>query len=185
MLSGIMPNVLYPTGAFPTLSTLDNQIFTFGTDANGYPIAPMGKTGIFSDLSAIPSCPWRQGIDYLNEGTQIRIPNNGTYSGTLYWRGITPPPDITAVTQPVLFPEASRELIVLDAVRQFSTEYDRDPSLAANMQSEWVGNPQLNLIGAWPSWCLVWKTQFQAGGAIGSFTGLDLAVLGQSSFGTV
>jgi len=172
MLSGIAPHVLYPTGTLPTLTTVDTKVFTFGTDANGYPIAPMGKTGIYSDLSAVPNCPWREGFDYLNEGIQIRIPNNGTYGGTLYWRGITPPPDITASTQPVLFPEASRELIVIDAVRQFAMEFNRNPDLAGNMLGEW------NL--AWPQWCLVWKTQFRSGGALGAWTGFQLAIAGSS-----
>lgn len=188
MLAGIAPNTLYPKvgyGNYPTLSTTDNQVFTFGTDPNGYPIAPMGKTGIYPSLSAIPDSPWREGYDYLNEGTQIRIPNNTSYAGTLYWRGITPPPDITASTQPVLFPEAARELIVIDAVRQFASEYDRNAGLVELMQTEWFGNPALNLVGAWQAWTLVWKTQFRNGGALGAWTGLNLAVVGQPSFVTV
>jgi hypothetical protein len=168
LLAAIAPNTLYPTGAFPTLSTVDNKVFTFGSDANGYPIAPMGKTGIYPSLTAIPDAPWREGYDYMNEGTQIRIPNNNTYAGTLYWRGIVPPGDITDVLQPVLFPEAARELIVLDAVRQFAMEYDRNPGLAQNMAGEWSV--------AWPTWCLVWRTQFRNGGALGSWTGLGLAM---------
>lgn len=175
LLSGIAPHVLYPTGAIPTMSTVDNQVFTFGTDANGFPIAPMGKTGIYPSLTAIPDYPWQQGYDYLNEGTQIRIPNNGTYAGTLYWRGIVPPGDLTADLQPVLFPEASRELIVLDAVRQFAMEYDRNAALATNMAAEWSA--------AWPTWCLVWRTQFRGGGALGTYTGLQLAMLGRGSYG--
>lgn len=180
MLSAIAPWTLYPKGALPTLSTIDNQVFTFGADSNGYPISPMGKTGIYTQLSSVPDWPWREGVDYLNEGTQIRIPNNGTYAGTLYWRGITPPPDISASSQPVLYPEAARELIVIDAVRQFAMEFDRNPNLAVNMTLEWDGDKLR--VGAWPSWALVWKTAFKAGGALGSYTGLDAAVAGQSSF---
>lgn len=154
----------------PTLSTTDNQVFTFGTDANGYPIAPIGKTGIYPTLSAIPDWPWREGYDYLNEGTQIRIPNNRSYTGTLYWRGITNPPDIDATHQPSLNPEASRELIVIDAVRQFALEFTRNLNLAAAMLAEWQD--------AWPTWCLAWKTQFRHGGALGGISGRDLALTG-------
>lgn len=168
LLAAIAPHTLYPTGAFPALTTVDNQIFTFGPDANGYPIAPMGKAGIYPSLTAIPDAPWIEGYDYLNEGTQIRIPNNNTYFGTLYWRGIVSPGDITDVLQPVLFPEAARELIVIDAVRQFAMEYDRNPGLAQNMASEWAV--------AWPTWCMVWRTQFRSGGALGTWTGLQLAM---------
>lgn len=168
MLSAVAPYSLYPKGAIPTLTTTDNKVFTFGTDSNGYPIAPMGKAGIYPSLGAIPGCPWIEGCDYLNEGTQIRIPNNRTYFGTLYWYGITPPADITADSQPSLFPEASRELIVIDAVRQFATEYVRNNELADRMEREW------NL--AWPQWCLMWKTNFRSGGALQSWTGRDLAL---------
>ena len=169
MLSGIMPQVLYPS-AIPTLTTADGgYTFTFGTDANGYNIAPMGKAGIYDNLASIPYFPWVDGVQYLDEGTRIRIPNNGTYSGTLWWRGITPPADIDATHQPALFPEASRELIVMDAVRQFAGEPGGDPATQQTMQGEWEK--------AWPQWCLVWRTQFRHGGALGTgFTGFQLAL---------
>lgn len=170
-LAGVAPQSLYPKVSYanmPQLTTTDSQVFTFGTDANGYPISPFGKTWIGPSLSGLLDNPWVEGYDYLNEGTQIRIPDNRTYSGPLYWYGIKNPPDITATTQPSLFPEASRELIVIDAVRQFATEYDRNESLASVMASEWND--------AWPSWCLAWKTNFRQGGALGAWTGRDLAL---------
>lgn len=183
MLSAVAPQSLYPKvayGSMPTLTTTDRQVFTFGNDSNGYPIAPMGKTGIYPSLSAIPDAPWREGIDYLNEGTQIRIPNNRSYGGTLYWRGITPPPNIDATHQPSLFPEASRELIVMDAVRQFASEYARNPDVVTMMANEWDGDGIRP--GAWATWCLVWKTQFRQGGALGAYTGRDLALSSQWNY---
>jgi hypothetical protein len=173
-IMAVCPRVLYPKvayGSLPTLTTTDNQVFTFGTDANLYPIFPGGKGGIYPSLTSIPDQPWREGRDYISEGTQIRIPNNGTYGGALYWYGVTNPADISATTQPALFPEASRELIVIEAVRQFAQEGLRNAALVDEMTNEWNE--------AWPTWCLVWRTQFRGGGALG-FTGLQLA-LGASS----
>lgn len=175
-IAAIAPNVLYPTAdasSYPTLTTTDNQRFTFGTDADGNKIAPIGKTSIYTSLANIPDFPWIEGVDYLNEGTQIRIPNNGSYTGTLYWRGITTPLDITATNQPALFPPSSRELIVVDAVRQFAMEGVRNPVLAAEMAAEYDR--------LWRKWCLTWRTAFKRGGGLvyGAATGLQLALAGQ------
>jgi len=79
----------------------------------------MGKGGIYQNLNDIPDFPLMPGRDYMVEGTQIRAPNNGTLPGTLYWYGIAQPDNITAISQPALMPEASRELIAVEAVRQF------------------------------------------------------------------
>lgn len=182
LMMGVVPYSLYPKvayGSLPTLTTTDNQVFTFGTDAAGYPIFPMGKGGIYTSLSDIPSNPWRPGIDYMLEGTQIRIPNNNTYSGTLYWYGIGQPPAITAVVQPSLFPEASRELIAIEAVRQYAKEFARSGPLADAMETEWNGNG--NRVGLWPTWTLAWKTNFKQGGAMQWWTGLNMAIAGQPS----
>lgn len=176
-IMAVCPQSLYPKvsyAAMPTLTTTDNQVFTFGTDSNGYPISPMGKTWIGPSLSGLLDTPWIQGRDYLNEGTQIRIPDNRTFSGTLYWYGVKNPPDITASTQPSIFPEAARELIVIDAVRQFATEYVRNPELAQAMAGEWSD--------AWPSWCLAWKTNMRQGGAYGGLTGRNFALGSQWNY---
>lgn len=176
-IAAIAPQALYPKvgyAAMPTLSTTDNQVFTFGLDANGNPITPLGKTGIYPNLGCIPGSPWREGFDYLNEGTQIRIPNDGTYAGTLYWRGITPPPSISATSQPVLQPVNARRLIVVKAVMRFASEYARNDALAARMSAEFDET--------FPRWCLTLKTQFAQGGALGNWTGLAIASFSQPSF---
>lgn len=166
------PQSLYPKvayGSLPTLTTTDNQVFTFGSDANLYPNFPMGQTGIYPSLEAIPTMPWVEGRDYISEGNAIRIPNNGTYSGTLYVYGVFQPADINATDQPAIIPEAARELIVIEAVRLFSQEGLRNAALSDEMSNEWERR--------WPIWCQVWKTQFRSGGAL-SFTGRILATLG-------
>jgi hypothetical protein len=154
----------------PTLTTSDNKIFTFGTDANGNALFPMGKTMIYPSLQSIPDYPWREGYDYIQEGTQIRIPNNGTYAGTLYWRGIAPVADISASNQPALLPVNARLLIVYKAVWDYAESGNRNEPLAAKYKAKYNER--------FPEWMLVWKTQFQNGGALETLTGRDLAILG-------
>lgn len=179
-IAAIAPNVLYPTvtyASIPTLSTSDGgKTFTFGTDANGYAITPLGKATIYTSLNDIPTNPWKEGRDYIAlGGTAIQIPNNNTYSGTLYWRGISPPADIDATHQPSLFPEASRELIAIRAVYNFAGEGNRAPDLIATMATRY-GEPLGPNAGAFARWCAAWKTQFQSGGALQSVSGLAVAV---------
>ena len=50
-----VPESLYQKvayGSIPTLTTTDNQVFTFGTDVNGDPLFPIGKVGIYPSLAA-------------------------------------------------------------------------------------------------------------------------------------
>lgn len=154
------PWTLY--GAPTAMTTADGGFtYQFGTDSNGYPVTPIGKCRIYTSLTAIPQYPWQEGYDYLNEGEQIRIPNNRTYTGTLYYRGINQPADIDATHQPALLPEASRELIVIEAVRDFASQGSRLPQLAVDKQAEYDRE--------FARWMLVWKTQFSSGGALAAF----------------
>jgi hypothetical protein len=157
------PNVLF--GAPTALITSDNKTFTFGTNNNGYAVFPQGNVRVFTSLNNVPDYPLHLGVDYVSEGTTIRIPNNRTLSGPLYWQGITTPPDITASTQPSLFPEASRNLIALDAARRFMATQGR-PDLSDDLQRQY--DREL------PRWLLVWKRQFSNGGALGAVSGLRL-----------
>lgn len=132
-IASIKPSVLY--GAPAALTTADGGLtFTFGTDGNGYSLFPMGRARIFPSLSAIPGYAWNPGIDYLDEGVQIRMPNNTPYAGTLYWYGITPTQQISASVQPVLMPPSIRMLNVIEAVKNFAESANvRNANLADRM----------------------------------------------------
>lgn len=118
-IASIKPSILY--GAPAALTTTDGgYTFTFGTDGNGYALFPMGRARIFPSLAAIPSAPWNPGTDYLDEGVQIRMPNNTPYTGTLYWYGLTPTQQISATVQPMLQPPEIRILDVIQAVKNFA-----------------------------------------------------------------
>lgn len=177
-IAAIIPHVLYPTvgyASMPQLTSTDGQVWTFGTDDQGNPIAPIGKTAIYTDLDAIPDEPWVEGVDYLNEGTQIRIPNNDSWSGPLYWRGVTMPSTLDATHQPVLFPEPARQLLCYRAAWNFANEMGRNAALAKTLMP--TGDPVTD--PRFVRWCLTWRTQFRHGGALGSYTGRQLAILSQ------
>jgi len=173
-VAGICPWVLYPTVGYPQmpmLTTTDNQVFTFGTDTStGLPIAPIGRTQIYRSLNDIPTNPLVPGCDYLDEGTQIRIPNDGTYVGTLYWRGIAPPPPISESSQPVLFPASHRAWISLQAAVTFCYEGNRNPDLGALLKFD-LKELRMTCFQAW-------QTQFKNGGGMGNWTGFALALAG-------
>lgn len=180
-IAAICPEVLYPTVSYdsiPQLTSTDGgQTFTFGTDSNGYALAPMGKTGIYASLNDIPDYPWVPGRDYVPlGGTAIQIPNNGTWTGPLYWRGITPPGVIDDTHAPVLFPEASRALIAYRAAIAFLEEGGRNLALAATYKVDY-GRPFGAQPGMFAEWCLTWRTSYRSGGVLGpQITGMAVAV---------
>lgn len=183
-IAGICPHVLYPTAPL-TLSTTDSKTFTFGTDANGFAIAPIGRSKIYRSLNDVPDDPMVPGVDYIPLGaTSIQVPNNQTYTGTLYWRGVSPPGiiDGSGVNEPVLYPEGSRQLIAYRAAIAFLLEGERHPELAATYTGLY-GRPLGAGPGLFAQWTLAWRTQFAGGGAMGSVTGLTLALSGQYSNG--
>ena len=114
------------------LTTADGGLtFTFGTDANGYPLFPMGRTGIYANLASIPGGAWTPGIDYLDEGTTIRMPNNTPYTGTLYWYGLQAAPRMSDTVQPILMPPSIRMLIARRAAAMFAESGQiRNPQIA-------------------------------------------------------
>jgi hypothetical protein len=132
-ISSIKPSVLY--GAPAQMTTADGGLtYTFGTDGNGYPLFPMGRATIYPSLSAIPGYAWTPGIDYLDEGITIRMPNNTPYAGPLYWYGITPSQQLSASVQPVLMPPPIRILSVIDGVKNFAESANvRNAELADRM----------------------------------------------------
>lgn len=164
-----VPNSLYPHSAnLPTMTASANRnVFTFGSDPQGFAIAPMGKAKIFENQQSFPDFPWIEGMDYVNEGTQIRLTNGRTWAGTLYWYGITAPADITASVQPSIFPPAFRDLIVFQAVTMYGEEGKRDTELADRFAQKYARR--------FAEACLAFKTQFSSGGALGSWSGLRIA----------
>lgn len=167
-VASIYPNCMYRTSGPATLTTSDNKVYTFGTDAQGHAVAPMGHVAVFRSLSDYPDNPMREGVEYLDEGTQIRIPNNNTEQATLYWQGIPTPADISASQEPALRPAPARRLIVIKAVETFAREGGRNYALADDMEALYAKQFAKHMLS--------WKTRFRQGGALLVLDGIDRAV---------
>ena len=170
-LATVTPRSLYQkvgTSALPTLSTSDQNVFTFGDDANGNPIAPLGDVQVYKFITDVPDTPMVPDLDYVSEGSQIRLPHDRKYGGTLYWRGIVMPAPITAATtQLPLLPIEANELIGIRAARNFAESGNvRNASLADRMEKRWAQR--------FPKICLLLKRQFSAGGALRAYSLRDL-----------
>lgn len=157
-IASIAPKVLY--GAPAAMSTADGGLtWTFGTDGNGYALFPMGKAGIYPSLASIPGGAWLPGIDYLDEGVRIRMPNNSPFVGPLYWYGLTPTQQMSASVQPVLQPPSARILDVIQAVKVFAESAMRNPALADRMD--------LRFEREFGQTMTMLRTHFRNGGGLG------------------
>lgn len=153
-IAAIYPYVMYRSGGPTTLTTSGNKVYTFGTDGQGHALAPLGHVAVFRSLADYPDGALQEGVDYLNEGTQIRIPNDRT-EGTLYYTGIPTPADMTASVEPVLRPAQSRILIPIKAAQRFGLEGASNLTLADAMQEMYARE--------FSKYMIVWRTMFRAG----------------------
>src|SRR5512146_180954 len=65
-LATVAPSSLYQkvgTSSLPTMSTTDNNVFTFGT-SGGAAIVPFGSAQIYKHLTDIPDRPMVKDLDY-------------------------------------------------------------------------------------------------------------------------
>lgn len=164
------PACLYSTqGPTALTAAADRKTFTFGTDVNGNAIMPLGWVQISPRLTAFSGDDaylWREGVDFLDEGTRIRIPSARAYSGTLYGRWVPTPPDITAIVQPVLEPAEARDLIVNRAAKAWASEGNIRPDLVALMELEWGGPHNGRPPAKFATWMLTYRRRFRGGGAL-------------------
>jgi hypothetical protein len=157
------PKALYqaPKAMIPSA---DGTTFRYGDDQNGNAIVAMGYVQIAPRLSAFSGdrafVGWREDIDFLDEGDRIRIPSGRSYAGPLYARFVPTPPVISIDTQtdPILKPADARELIVIQAVKEWAGEGNQRPDLVQGMKTKWADK--------FPSWMLTFRTRFRNGGAL-------------------
>lgn len=156
------PACLYnQQGPTALTASADRKTFTFGNDGNGNPILPLGWVQISPRLTAFSGDDaylWREGLDFLDEGTRIRLPSDRAYSGTLYGRWIPTPPNITSLVNPVLQPADARDLILIKGVESWAGEGNVRPDLVAAMERKWTKQ--------FPVWMLTFRRRFRGGGAL-------------------
>jgi hypothetical protein len=152
--ASIVPEVLY--GDPVVLTSADGgYTYTFGLDAAGDPIFPIGHVELRTSRNGavlLPTTDWGNVGDFLLEGNKIRWPNGAARSfgseGPVA-RFITPPDVISASVQPVLIPKAARMLLVHRACAKWARRGGmRDPQPFLDQEQElWLGNPEAGVMG--------------------------------------
>lgn len=158
-IAGIDARTLF--GAPQQLTSGDGGLtYTFGLDGNGYPLFPAGPAKIFNHLNAIPSYSLTPGLDYLDEGTTIRGPNNLPIPGPLYWYGFTFPGQMSATVQPILEPPSARICIVYKAASDYA---ETNNVINANTADRYAAKYEVEFGQA----MTVIRKHFKGGGACG------------------
>ena len=135
-VANLSGRILYSAPVLMT-SADGGYVYTYGVDGNGYALFPLAGH-IYPTLSAVPSYPWVPGVDYLDEGTQIRSLNNAPFPVAPYWYGISQPQQLSSSVNPVIQPPQARVLIVIRAVQDYAEEGGRNVELAAIMGARWA-----------------------------------------------
>jgi hypothetical protein len=156
-IAAVYPQCLYRTAGPTATTTTGGIVHTFGTDAQGNAVAPLGQVWIGRSTSRYPDPDLLEGVDYMNEGTQIRMLNERS-EPTLYWMGIPTPADISASVEPSLRPAPARRLFVIKAAETFGREGQRDLSLADDMERLYAREFAKHMQ--------VFRSQFRNGGAM-------------------
>lgn len=126
-LASIVPDAMY--NSLTLLTTADSGAsFTFGTDADSDNITPYGHFEVYPTLNSFPDGPLVEGVDFIYEGSKLRIPNGRTID-TPYARWVTPPNVIASGTEPTLLPKRARLLIAYKAAALAAKQrLKQDPS---------------------------------------------------------
>lgn len=120
-LGAIVPEVLYNA---PTLLTsADGGItYTFGTDAGSNAIAPIGHVRVFPSKACHPFAPLVSGVEYVFEGTKIRMVENTpvTWADGPYAQWIAPTLQIDGASNTFTLPVQLRMMAIYDAARRYA-----------------------------------------------------------------
>jgi hypothetical protein len=158
--------------------TADNGLtYTFGTDGDGDNIFPIGSVEIAArnGRSTLYASAYADGsLDYVLEGDRIRMPRGRarTFTSGPYARFITPPPEITAVVQPMarIKPKSARMLIVYRALVNWANlggELDPRPFEEMYHRLLWGDGMDVGLMYTWKTqhstqqYAANWKAYFE------------------------
>lgn len=130
-------------GTVTTTITPDpGYIFTFGYDADGNALYPVGAVQLFYDQTCNPDSPLQENVDFLMEGNKIRMPDNTPWSGPIpYFQSLLLPLTLSATVPPVLRPVQSRCLIVDAACVRYCEDTSTDAAIfQKRYERHWTQN---------------------------------------------
>lgn len=124
------------------LTTSDSgATYTFGVDTDSDAVLARGHFVVYESREHIPQYPLVPNVDYLIEGTRLRIPNGATRTfsdGGPWAQYVAPSNVITSSTQPTI-PKEARVCMIEDAAARCAKRLSLDPSeYEAAFDSEWL-----------------------------------------------
>ena len=106
-------------------------IFTFGTDADGNNLYPVGAVALYQALRDIPDWPLYEGVDFQMEGNKVRAMDGAPwpFSSPPYFQGLLLPLTLSATVAPTLRPVQARCLIVDAAAVRYAEDTSTDAGI--------------------------------------------------------
>lgn len=137
------------------LATTDSISYTFGTDADGNNVVPLGHVIVYAQPSDVPHYPLMTGAEFVWQGDRIRMPDNAprtfpTGGPVAQW--VAPTLLIDASNAPTLKPVQARTLVVYDAAVRYANaiKSDADATRYENLYNR-----------EWEIWLPAFQTQAQ------------------------
>lgn len=126
----------------PTLTLTPDPgfIFTFGTDADGNTLYPVGALTLYQTLTDIPDWPLYEGVDFTMEGNRIRAMDGvpWPFGSAPYYQSFILPLTLSATVAPVLRPVQARCLIVDAAAVRYAEDTSTDrATFEARYEKHW------------------------------------------------
>lgn len=152
-IAAVNPEVLY--GPPQQIFSLDGgYTYTFGTDADGNPIYPIGSVELRQSPFGrewLAAADWDNSGDFIRSGAGIRFPGGKakTFANGPVARFVTPGGTVNATVQPTVNPPHARMLLVWQALINWATRGGfRDPTPWMNqMNALWYGDSGAGSMG--------------------------------------
>lgn len=109
-------------------------IFTFGSDADGNTLYPVGAVQLFQLLTDIPDWPLYEGVDFTMEGNKVRTMDGAPwpFGSAPYFQSLILPLTLSAGVPPTLRPVQARCLIVDAAAVRYAEDTHTDATTFTN-----------------------------------------------------
>jgi hypothetical protein len=174
------PELGYSAPVGPLVTADGGKTYSFGVDAAGDPIRPIGHAELYPNLRAVPDDPLEPGVDFIFESGLIRIPGNRTrlFAGGPYARFVAMPDiAIDATHPPLLQPKHARILLCYKALEKWAAR----PGSGARPK-EWRDTYDARLNKFYLEFATAFNMRgSQVGGAYGNRAWWYAADLGQNS----
>lgn len=122
------------------VSTDSGKTYDFPDDADSNPAFLLGHFKLYENRESIPDYPLVEGVDYVIEGTKIRLPYNDTRTftdGGPWVQSVAPGGVVNASTQPTC-PVIARLAMIEETCARLAPRVGRDPQEFADaMEREW------------------------------------------------